>query len=305
VFSELIFSKGIKKIKKIRDGRMNIVRDIKELSSDSLTLLELTDNGQGNKRDSTSGRGRIKIDLLIHDLKVPLAVIEAGLMALMNKQEKYGPITERQERVFTRALRNTKVIKTLVNDAMELGKSREGVVNFSKFKLSNLIEQALEEIFDLIDISASEEIKQCAKLAQVGAVLENKGVLLFVDESLWCEEICQDHAKLKQILRNLLGNALKYRKNIVELKVDRTEDSIVFSVKDDGEGIPSAFHKKIFECYFQMDPDYRGSCSVRGHGLGLAGVMVLVEDLGGKLFLDSDVGLGTRFLVKLPLKNGR
>lgn len=305
MFSELIFSKGIKKIKKIRDDRINIVRDIKGSSSDSLTLLEPTDNGHRNKGDSPSGRGRIKIDLLIHDLKVPLAVIEAGLMALMNKQEKYGPITERQEKVFTRALRNTKVLKTLVNDAMELGKSREGVVNFSKFKLSNLIEQALEEIFDLTDISASEEIKQCAKLAQVGAVLKNKGVLLFVDENLWCEEICQDHAKLKQILRNLLGNALKYRKNIVELKVDRTEDSIVFSVKDDGEGIPSAFHKKIFECYFQMDPDYRGSCSVRGHGLGLAGVMVLVEDLGGKLFLDSDVGLGTRFLVKLPLKNGR
>jgi len=282
---------------------MNIARDLKDSSYDSLTLQEPTDNGERNKGDLPSGRGRIKIDFLIHDLKVPIAVIEAGLMALMNKQEKYGPITERQEKVFARALRNTKVLKTLVNDAMELGKSREGVVNFSKFKLSNLLEQALEEIFDLTDISASEEIKQCTKLAQVGAVLKNKGVLLFVDEDLWCEKICQDHAKLKQILRNLLSNALKYRKNIVELKVDRIEGTIVFSVKDDGEGIPSAFHKKIFECYFQMDPEYRGSCSVRGHGLGLAGVMVLVEDLGGKLFLDSDKGLGTRFLVKLPLKN--
>ena len=284
---------------------MNIARDIKESSYDSLTLPEPTDNGERNKGDSPSGRGRIKIDFLIHDLKVPLAVIEAGLMAVTNRQDKYGPVTERQEKVFTRVLRNTKVLKTLVNDALELGKSREGVINFSKFKLSNLIEQALEEIFDLTDISAFEEIKQCTKLDQVGAVLENKGVRLFVDEDLWCGEICQDHAKLKQILRNLLSNALKYRKNIVELKIDRTEDTIVFSVKDDGEGIPSAFHKQIFECYFQMDPEYRGACSVRGHGLGLAGVMVLVEDLGGKLFLDSDEGLGTRFLVKLPLKNGK
>jgi two-component system, OmpR family, sensor kinase len=305
VFSELIFSKGIKKIKKMRDDRMNIVQDIRGSSYEALTLREPADNGERNKEDLPTGRGRIKIDLLIHDLKVPLAVIEAGLVALMNRQEKYGPITERQEKVFTRALRNTKVLKTLVNDALELGKSREGVVNVSKFKLSNLLEQALEEIFDLTDISASEEIKQCTKLAQVGTVLENKGVRLFVDEHLWCEEIRQDHAKLKQILRNLLSNALKYRKNIVELKVDKIENSIVFSVKDDGEGIPAAFHKKIFECYFQMDPEYRGSCSVRGHGLGLAGVMVLVEDLGGKLFLDSDEGLGTRFLVKLPLKNGR
>ncbi|MBW2203402.1 MAG: HAMP domain-containing histidine kinase [Deltaproteobacteria bacterium] len=299
----MIFSKGTKKIKKIKDERMNIAGDIKHSSSGSPAFQEPIGNGRGNKKDSPSGRGRIKIDLLIHDLKVPLAVIEAGLMAVTNRQDKYGPVTERQKKVFTRVLRNTKVLKTLVNDALELGKSREGVINFSKFKLSNLIEQALEEIFDLTDISAFEEIKQCTRLDQVGAVLENKGVHLFVDEDLWCEEICQDHAKLKQILRNLLSNALKYRKNIVELKVVKTEETIVFSVKDDGEGIPSAFHKQIFECYFQMDPEYRGACSVRGHGLGLAGVMVLVEDLGGKLFLDSDEGLGTKFLVKLPLKN--
>ena len=301
----MIFSKRNKKIKKIKDGRMNIAEDIKKSGSEPLTFQEPSGNDRGNEEDSLSGRGRIKIDLLIHDLKVPLAVIEAGLVAVTNRQEKYGPVTERQKKVFTRVLRNTKVLKTLVNDALELGKSREGVINFSKFKLSNLIEQALEEIFDLTDISAYEEIRQCTRLDQVGAVLENKGVHLFVDENLWCEEICQDHAKLKQILRNLLSNALKYRKNIVELKVVKTEDTLVFSVKDDGEGIPSAFHEKIFECYFQMDPEYRGACSVRGHGLGLAGVMVLVEDLGGKLILDSDEGLGTKFLVKLPLKNGR
>lgn len=281
---------------------MNIVRDIKESSSDPLTFPEPIDNGQGSKINPTSGRRRIKIDLLIHDLKVPLAVIETGLMALINKQEKYGPVTGRQEKVFTRALRNTKVLKSIVNDALELGKSREGVVHFSKFKLSSLIVQAFEEIFDLTNISASEAIKQCTGMSQIRAVLEKKGVLLFVDENLWSEEICQDYAKLKQILRNLLSNALKYRKNTVELRVEKTENSIVFSVEDDGEGIPSAFHKQIFECYFQMDPEYRGPWSVRGHGLGLAGVMVLVEDLGGKLFLDSDEGLGTRFWVKLPLK---
>jgi signal transduction histidine kinase len=67
----------------------------------------------------------------------------------------------------------------------------------------------------------------------------------------------------------------------------------------EGEGIPSAYHQKIFECYFQMDSE-RDHC-VRGHGLGLAGVLILVEDLGGQLFLESDVGKGARFLVEVPL----
>ena len=298
----MIFSKGIDKLKNMGKNKRSGFTTTENMRPGSVTVQETTDNRQERERHVPTGRERIKMDLLIHDLKVPLAVIEAGLIALLNKQEKYGPVTERQEKVFARVLRNTKVLKTLVNDTLELGRSEEGVVNYSKFRMSSLIEEALEEIFDLTDTSASEEIKQCVKLARFREVLESKGVRLFVDENLWGEEICQDQAKLNQILRNLLNNALKYRKTLVELKIDKIDTSVIFSVKDDGEGIPSAYHKKIFECYFQMEPDARGSCSVRGHGLGLAGVMVLVEDLGGKLFLDSDEGLGTRFLVKLPLK---
>ncbi len=299
----MIFSKGIDKLKRIGKNGYDSVPNIKETRSESVIMREPTDKHPKGKGHMPTGRERIKIDLLIHDLKVPLAVIEAGLVALLNKREKYGPVTERQEKVFARVLRNTKVLKTLVNDALELGRCEEGVVNFSTFTLSGLIEEALEEIFDLTDASATEEMKRCVALAAFREVLEGKGVHLFIEEELWGEKICQDYGKLNQILRNLLNNALKYRKSLVELKIDRTDTSIIFSVKDDGEGIPAAYHEKIFECYFQMEPDARGSCSVRGHGLGLAGVMVLVEDLGGKLFLDSDEGLGTRFLVKLPLKS--
>jgi len=87
----------------------------------------------------------------------------------------------------------------------------------------------------------------------------------------------------------------------VELEVDKKDVYLVFSVKDDGEGIPSIYHKKIFESYFQMD--VTDSSTVRGHGLGLAGVMILVEDMGGELFLESDEGKGAKFIVKLPLEN--
>ncbi|MFH1242926.1 MAG: histidine kinase dimerization/phospho-acceptor domain-containing protein, partial [Pseudomonadota bacterium] len=85
------------------------------------------------------GRERIKIDFLIHDLKVPIAVIEAGIMSLLNRREKYGALTEQQEKVLRRALRNNSVIKALVNDALELGKSRQGIINLVNFRLSSLI----------------------------------------------------------------------------------------------------------------------------------------------------------------------
>lgn len=244
-------------------------------------------------------RDRIKIDLLIHDLKVPLAVIEAGVISLLNRPDKYGPLTEKQQRVLTRALRNTKITQTLVNDALELGRSGQGIVNFTNFKVSQLVEQALVEIFDLTHWSTSEKIRSCADLHALQRLLEEEGITLHVDDALWCQELCLDITKMSQILRNLLNNALKYRKRLVELAVHVEENQLVLSVKDDGEGIPSVFHGKIFECYFQMNGTE--SCTVRGHGLGLAGVMVLVEDMGGKLILESDQGKGANFVVQLPL----
>lgn len=244
-------------------------------------------------------RKKIKLDLLIHDLKVPLAVIEAGAGSLLRRPEKYGPLTEPQKKVLMRVLRNTKITELLVNDALELGRSSEGIITKRKFKLSNLIEQALMEILDLKDHAISEKIKNCHDFQRLKKSLEEKGLFLFIDENLWQEEVCMDETKVKQILRNLLGNALKYRMSKVELTIDKDDGCLVFTVKDDGEGIPAVHHKKIFECYFQANPSE--THTVRGHGLGLAGVMVLVEEMGGMLCLESDENKGAKFMVHVPL----
>jgi two-component system, OmpR family, sensor kinase len=247
-----------------------------------------------------SPRERIKLGLLIHDFKVPLAVIEAGLNSLIGRPDKYGPLTSAQSRVIERAKRNIKVIQTLVNDALELGRSEAGIINPVPFRLSKLVEQAMVEMFDLADGRLSDEIRACTDMQTVKETLEGKGIQLRIDEKLWCETLYLDEGKIRQILRNLLTNALKYRKNIVELKLEKNDDVLEMSVTDDGEGIPRMFHEKIFESYFQMDAN--DICSVRGHGLGLAGVMVLVEDMGCDLFLESDEGKGARFVVRVPLR---
>ncbi len=243
-------------------------------------------------------KNRIKLEFLVHDLKVPLAVIEAGISSLLQKQDKYGPLTDKQLRVLERALRNAIVTQRLVNDVLELGRSSEGVVIKSRFLIAEFVEAALVEIFDLTDHDTTERIKECSSLQSLQGTLSRKGVYLDVVHGLWEKEVCLDESKTKQILRNLLNNALKYRKERLEIKLYEESGFLCFSVKDDGEGIPSSYHDKIFECYFQMDP--RSSHCVRGHGLGLAGVLVLIEDMGGSMLLDSDVGKGASFLVKIP-----
>ena len=285
--------------KKFRKTRISSSQGPKTAVKEPVPTQGPVNSNQENKKDTPKRRQRIKIDLLIHDLKVPLAVIQAGLTSILERREKYGPLTEWQEKVLTRALRNTRVTQTLVGDALELGRSREGIVNLSNCRISDVVRGTLVEVFDLADDQIAEKIKNLKELDSLRKTLEENGIGLLIDETLWSQEICLDEVKLSQILRNLLGNALKYRKRRVELRVERTDISLVLSIKDDGDGIPSAYHKKIFECYFQMDAG--DACPVRGHGLGLAGVMVLVEDLGGKLFLDSDEGQGARFLVKVPL----
>jgi two-component system OmpR family sensor kinase len=244
-------------------------------------------------------RDKIKTELLVHDLKVPLVVIEAGINSLLKKLDEYGPLTEKQEKILMRMLRNTKLMQMLVNDVLELGRSRAGIATVRTVRLSDFIGPVLVELFDLIDYDTSEKIKSCVDLTQLKKALEEKDLQLFIDESLWCQEICLDDAKAKQVLRNLLNNALKYRKERVELTIDEKDGSLVLSIKDDGEGIPPIYHKKIFKSYFQMDPT--DTPTVRGHGLGLAGAMVLVEDMNGELLLESDEGRGVTFLVKVPL----
>ena len=294
-----IFEKGVEMIKLFKKNGNNpsqkaeVENHQPKLRQDSVKI-----NSEQEKK-SHPDRRRVKTDLLIHDLKVPLAVIEAGIVSLLKRVEKYGPLTKKQEKVLVRVLRNTKVTKTLVNDALELGRSRKGIVNITYFSLSDLIERTLVEIFDLADSGAAEMIKSCVDLTRFREILKEKGILLNIDEKLWCQEICQDEAKLIQILRNLLNNALKYRKSQVILDIDREGDTLLILVKDDGEGIPSVYHKKIFESYFQMDSS--SACTVRGHGLGLAGVMALTEDMGGHISLESEEGKGAEFSIKLPL----
>ncbi|MBN1106265.1 MAG: HAMP domain-containing histidine kinase [Deltaproteobacteria bacterium] len=241
---------------------------------------------------------RIKLEFLVHDLKVPLAVIEAGISSLIQKRDKYGSLSDKQLQVLERALRNTIITQRLVNDVLELGRSSEGVINRCRFLVSSFVEQALIEIFDLTDHETTDRIRECKNLASLQKTIAPKGVYLDISEILWAKEVYLDESKSRQILRNLLSNALKYRKDRVDLRFYEEERFLCISVKDDGEGIPSSYHEKIFQCYFQMDA--RTNQCVRGHGLGLAGVMVLLEDMGGSLALASDAGKGATFLVRMP-----
>lgn len=244
----------------------------------------------------------IKTELLVHDLKVPISVIDAGAKSLLNRQELYGPLTEKQSKVIKRIIRNTLATQRLVNDILELGRSREGVMTCINFSVGDLVVAVLVEIFDLFDPELGEAIREVDTFDEINRLLRDKGTLLDFDISTWQAKVCLDLAKVKQVLRNLLSNAFKHRSRFVYISgslKNQGNKQLMFIVRDDGRGIPKADHQKIFKTYFSNG----GSVdeTVQSHGLGLAGVLVLLRDMGGELDLNSKDGDGAVFTVTIPL----
>jgi two-component system OmpR family sensor kinase len=242
----------------------------------------------------------IKTEILIHDLKVPISVIDAGAKSLLNRQDSYGPLTDKQIKVLKRIIRNTIATQRLVNDALELGRSREGVMIPVDFPISRLVTTVLIEIFDLADPAVTEVIKTLETYTQLSRVVFEKGFRLQFDSRVWETVVHMDEAKVRQILRNLVTNAFKHRAHFVDISGTIMEKQLTLCVRDDGRGIPPADHQRIFETYFTTGSSIESA--IRSHGLGLAGVMVLLKDMGGSLVLNSDDGKGAEFIVKIPLQ---
>jgi two-component system, OmpR family, sensor kinase len=247
---------------------------------------------------------RIKTELLVHDLKNPIAIIEAGINSLFNDDEKHEPLTEKQTKIYNRTLRNIKIVKGLVNDILEVGRSSEGIINNKRCIISELLMPPIIEIFDLADNSISEKIKVCKDIYSFKKELSDRAIIFDMDEGLWKREVYLDPRKINQIFRNLLSNAMKYKNKFIDIHIDIKKvkeqgENLFLSVKDDGDGIEKIYHQKIFESYFQIE-DEREHCA-RGHGLGLAGILILIEDMGGKMYLESGEGKGARFSVMIPL----
>jgi signal transduction histidine kinase len=115
--------------------------------------------------------------------------------------------------------------------------------------------------------------------------------------------VAADPDKLRQVLVNLIENAVKYGEGTVEVRVGRDDGSMRFSVRDNGLGIPVEEHERVFEKFYRLDPDM--TQGVGGTGLGLYICRELIEGMDGRIWLESSPGVGSMFSFELPLANPR
>jgi signal transduction histidine kinase len=116
-------------------------------------------------------------------------------------------------------------------------------------------------------------------------------------------DVAADPDKVRQVLVNLVENAVKYtREGRIEVSVQRRNGSVRFSVRDEGPGIPAAQHERIFEKFYRLDPNM--TQGVGGTGLGLYICRELIESMQGEIWVESVPGEGSTFNFELPVARG-
>ncbi len=238
----------------------------------------------------------IQTSHLVHDLKNPVNIIETGARSLLEKQERYGGLNSRQEKVVKRMLRNALKIRALINSMLEIDKAAMGLLTINECTLSRILKSAFVEVFDVVDPVVADALEESNTLENFRGLLRDNQVYLEAEESHLNRQIRTDETKMCLIITNLLSNAFKYKHKCIYLKCHTDGDSIRVSVRDDGPGIPETFHQQIFDQYFQC-VKVEGF-PVRGHGLGLAGAQALTEALGGQLSLCRSQQ-GAEFVVQI------
>jgi signal transduction histidine kinase len=242
----------------------------------------------------------IEIQFLIHELKDPIAIIETGLRTLLEKQEKFGALTSKQQNTLKRTLRNSKKARSMLNNLLEIGRSESGCFICSYFQPARAVYQALKDSLEIMTGPLSEELGKYQAEKDAVELLSRNGITLDFSAQAQNTEIFQDEIKFCQIAGNLFKNALHHRRAKVNIKMDVEDDNLIVTVSDDGPGVEPEHQEMIFKRYAQVK-----ECSIvprKGHGLGLAGALILARCLGGDITIENRPGQGATFRLKLPVK---
>lgn len=215
---------------------------------------------------------------MTHELRAPLAGILG--FARMLQEQIYGSLNPKQSQYVNAVLTSGEHLMTIVNDLLDLSK----------------IEANREEL--LLEKLAVEDICLAA-LSIVQGKAEQQGLVIDLNIAKNVDFCFADQQRLKQILINLLANAIKFtEQGRVTLKVARPKNSITFSIIDTGIGITLADQAKLFQPFQQIN-SFLGR-KHKGTGLGLALSQKLAQLHGGEITLVSEVGQGSCFTLEIP-----
>lgn len=215
-----------------------------------------------------------------HELKTPLTSIR-GFVETLRENPQVSP--DKAQRFYDIIDVEAERLEHLINDILSLSEAEQGKIkNISRFDLSELI----DEVIVLLDDQASA-----------------KKVSVFTEDSLEeCLPVEAEADRIKQVLINLIDNAIKYNQeggkvSVTAYRLNPRKVEIV--VEDDGPGISPEAQKRIFERFYRVDTGR--SRSLGGTGLGLSIVKHIAQLYGGEAIVESEPGQGSRFIISMEI----
>ncbi len=218
--------------------------------------------------------------MIYHDLRSPLANIVSSLdmlRALIPEADDDNLVTQQ---VLSIAIRSSERMQRLINSLLDINRLEAGqpIANRKPVEISSLVHEALDTISPIINTKRQEiEVEMESNLPQI-----------WVDEDM-----------IRRVLINLLENATKFTpvEGVITVQAHSEADWVLFSVKDNGPGIPTEARDVIFNKFTRLQAENLP----RGLGLGLAFCKLAVHAHGGKIGVDSEAGQGSRFFFSVPV----
>lgn len=180
---------------------------------------------------------------------------------------------------------------------IEILRSEEGLFEKEYFSVEKTLHESLLDVLEMTIPTVVEGLCHVENEETFRRGLKEHGVLVEITGKYCKTPFCHDQKKIQQILRNLMSNAMKYRRERMEVKISGEGDLLIL-IEDDGIGIPQEDQEVIFKRFVRLNSEKRPY--VPGLGLGLTGVKTLVEAMEGEITLESEEGVGTRFKVRIP-----
>ena len=271
-----------RKIREVEELNVSLEHKVRERTAD----LQRLNQELKTVNDRLQELDRLKsafVSIVSHELRTPMTSIKGYVENILDGLA--GELTDQQTYYLTRVKLNTERLTRMVNDLLDLSRIED------PDKRHEYLRPAPLSIRDLI----AEVVESFQPMAR------QRSITVTADHPASLPSIRGDRDKLHQILTNLIGNAVKFTPVRGEVLVEaaaRSHDSVQVCVSDTGCGIPPHEHDKVFDRFFRGDaiPE-----EARGAGLGLAITKSLVELHGGRIWLDSTPGKGSRFFFSLPI----
>ncbi|HEY4979838.1 MAG TPA: ATP-binding protein, partial [Candidatus Acidoferrum sp.] len=148
-------------------------------------------------------------------------------------------------------------------------------------------------------VSVTQLVESCYETAQRRAAEKDLFLSLELPDNL--PDVAGDTRRLQEVLQNLLDNAIQYTlpKGKIVLSADTRNDEVILTVSDSGIGIPQSDQPRIFERFYRVDA--ARSREAGGTGLGLAIAKHLIEAHGGRIWVESEVAIGSKFHFSVPI----